>query len=120
MVNRAYSIIGSGYSYSGYYWSGSTSTSWFTCSGVVDYALGLPSHSNSPESLYRKVGSNLTTNRSNLNYGDLVFFSTSGRWCGHVGIYIGGGMMIDSIPNGGVAIRSLDYIGNFIGGGPIL
>ena len=40
MVQRAYSVIGSGYSYTGYKWTGSTSTSWFTCSGLVDYAMG--------------------------------------------------------------------------------
>lgn len=121
MVARAQSIIGSGYSYSGYYWSGSTSTSWFTCSGVVDYALGLSSHSNSPESLMAKVKARgtWTTSVSELKYGDLVFFTTS-RYCGHVGIYIGGGEMIDSIPGSGVGYRTLSYIGGFIGGGSIV
>lgn len=121
MVARAQSIIGSGYSYSGYYWSGSTSTSWFTCSGVVDYALGLPSRSNSPESLMADVKSRgtWTTSVSELKYGDLVFFTTS-RYCGHVGIYIGGGEMIDSIPGSGVGYRTLSYIGGFIGGGSIV
>lgn len=116
-VARAQSIIGSGYSYSGYRWTGSTSTSVFTCSGVVDYALGLGPKSNSPEGLYRKVS--IITDVNQLKYGDLVFFNTS-RWCGHVGIYIGGGMMIDSIPGAGVGIRSLDYIDGFIGGGSIV
>ena len=121
MVARAQSIIGSGYSYSGYYWSGSTSTSWFTCSGVVDYALGLSSQSNSPESLMAKVKARgtWTTSVSELKYGDLVFFTTS-RYCGHVGIYIGGGEMIDSIPGSGVGYRTLSYIGGFIGGGSIV
>lgn len=121
MVARAQSIIGSGYSYSGYYWSGSTSTSWFTCSGVVDYALGLSSRSNSPESLMAKVKARgtWTTSVSELKYGDLVFFTTS-RYCGHVGIYIGGGEMIDSIPGSGVGYRTLSYIGGFIGGGSIV
>lgn len=121
MVARAQSIIGSGYSYSGYYWSGSTSTSWFTCSGVVDYALGLSSHSNSPESLMAdvKARGTWTTSVSELKYGDLVFFTTS-RYCGHVGIYIGGGEMIDSIPGSGVGYRTLSYIGGFIGGGSIV
>ncbi len=118
MVARAYSIIGSGYQWSGYTWTGSTSTSAFTCSGVVDYAMGLPSWSNSPESLYAAVGSRLVSSTSQLNYGDLVFYSYGGRYPGHVGIYVGGGSIIDSIPNGGVAIRDVNYM-NFIGGGPI-
>lgn len=120
MVNRAWGIIGSGYSYSGYKWTGDPNTSWFTCSGVIDYALGLGTNSNSPESLYAAVGSNLTTDRSKLAYGDLVFFRHAGRTPGHVGIYIGNDQMIDSIPGAGVGTRDLDYIGGFIGGGPIV
>ncbi|MBE6469329.1 MAG: hypothetical protein E7001_05105 [Coriobacteriaceae bacterium] len=118
MVARAQSIIGSGYSYSGYRWTGSTSSSYFTCSGVIDYALGLRTNSNSPESLYSKV--NITKDMSKLKYGDLVFFSYGPRAVGHVGIYIGNGMMIDSIPGAGVGYRSVSYIGNFMGGGSIV
>ena len=117
MVARAYSIIGSGYSYSGYNWTGSTSSSWFTCSGVVDFALGLPSHSNSPETLYAAVGSNMKYDISQLNYGDLVFFPYAGRYPGHVGIYIGGGQMIDASPGTGVSIRTVGS--SFMGGGPL-
>lgn len=122
-MNRAYSIIGSGYSYSGYKWTGSTSSSYFTCSGVVDYALGLSSWSNSPQTLYNKVGSRMKYSVSQLNYGDLVFFTLhDGRSVGHVGIYIGNGKMIDSIPNGGVQIRNVTFIAgsdyrDFVGGG---
>ena len=118
LVARAYSIIGSGYSWSGYLWTGSTSTSWFTCSGVADFALGLPSHSNSPETLYAQVGSRMKYSVSELNYGDLVFFYYAGRSPGHVGVYIGGGDMIDACPGIGVTIRSADRA-SFIGGGPI-
>lgn len=118
LVARAYSIIGSGYSWSGYYWSGSTSSSWFTCSGVADFALGLPSRSNSPETLYAQVGSRMKYSVSELNYGDLVFFYYAGRSPGHVGVYIGGGDMIDACPGIGVTIRSADRA-SFIGGGPI-
>ena len=124
MVQKAYSVIGSGYSYTGYNWTGSTSSSYFTCSGLVDYALGLSPWSNSPTTFYNKVGSRLTTNVNSLQYGDLVFFKTGSRIT-HVGIYIGGGKMIDSIPNGGVGIHTLTYIAgsdyrDFAGGGPIL
>lgn len=119
MVARAYSIIGSGYSWSGYNWTGDVSSSSFTCSGVVDFALGLPSHSNSPESLWAQVGSNMVYDTSQLNYGDLVFYPFGGHYpTGHVGIYVGGGMIIDSIPNGGVAVRDVNYM-TFLGGGPL-
>lgn len=117
MLERANLIIGSGYSYSGYRWTGSTSTSYFTCSGVVDFALGYPSQSNWPESYYGKVH-NLTKDISALSPGDLVFFTYAGRAPGHVGIYIGNGQMIDSSPDGGVQVRSVRP-GNFMGGGSL-
>lgn len=118
MVARAFSILGAAHSMSGYYWSGNIYTSYFTCSGVVDFARGLPSWSSSPESLWAEVGSRMVYSTSQLNYGDLVFYPYAGRYPGHVGIYIGGGQIIDSIPNGGVAIRDVNYM-TFIGGGPI-
>ena len=122
MVARAQSVIGSGYSYTGYKWTGSTSTSYFTCSGLVDYALGYGPWSNSPESYLASVKARgtFTTSVGQLKYGDLVFFSSGGRYCGHVGIYIGGGSMIDSIPGAGVGYRTLSYIGGFLGGGSII
>ncbi|MEE1159645.1 MAG: NlpC/P60 family protein [Atopobiaceae bacterium] len=118
-VSRAFSIVGGGYRYSGYNWTGNTFTSEFTCSGVIDFARGLPSRSSSPESLYNEVGSRMVYNTSQLNFGDLVFYAYGGRVpTGHVGIYIGGGQIIDSIPNGGVSIRDVNYM-SFVGGGPI-
>lgn len=117
-VARAYSIIGSGYSWSGYSWSGSPYSSVFTCSGVVDFALGLPPRSNSPETYYAKVGSRMKYDNSQLEYGDLVFYACMGRAPGHVGIYVGNGQVLDSIPNGGVAIRAVDYMPT-MGGGSI-
>lgn len=121
MVARAYGIIGSGYRWSGYVWTGSVATSAFTCSGVVDYALGLPTNSNSPASLMAKVQARgaYTTSESKLKYGDLVFYNRGGR-IGHVGIYVGSGQVIDSIPNGGVQQRSLHFVDGFVGGGSII
>ena len=122
MVQRAYSVIGSGYSCTGYKWTGSTSTSWFTCSGLVDYAMGYGPWSNSPATFRSKVRY-LTYDVNSLSYGDLVFFKSGSR-ISHVGIYIGSGRMIDSIPGGGVGIRSSTYIAgsdsrDFAGGGPL-
>ena len=118
MVDRAYSVIGANYTWSGYVWTGDIYSSYFTCSGLIDFAMGRSTNSSWPESLYAEVGSHLTYNISNLQYGDLVFYSYAGRYPGHVGIYIGGGNIIDSIPGTGVAIRPVDYM-DFIGGGPI-
>lgn len=118
LLSRAYELLGSGYQYSGYNWTGSTSDSAFTCSGVVDYALGRDSQSSSPESLYEEVGGNLTTNVDNLNAGDLVFYGYGDREVGHVGVYVGDGYVLDSIPEGGVGIRPVDYM-DVVGGGSL-
>ena len=118
MLGRVYDLLGSGYQYSGYNWTGSTDDSSFTCSGVVDYALGRDSQSSSPESLYEEVGSNMVHDVNDLQEGDLVFYSYGDREVGHVGVYIGDGQVIDSIPDGGVAIRDVDYM-DVVGGGSI-
>lgn len=117
MIARAQAIIGSGYVYSGYTWTGSTATSYFTCSGVVDFALGYGPRTHSPEDYYAMVG-NLTTDISQLKVGDLVFFTYAGRYPGHVGIYVGNNTMIDSSPGGGVQYRTVSK-SSFIGGGSL-
>lgn len=118
LLSRVYSLLGSGYQWSGYNYTGDNSTSSFTCSGVVDYGLGRDSRSSSPETLYQEVGSNITTDVSSLQAGDLVFYSYGGRQVGHVGVYVGDGQVIDSIPNGGVAVRDVNYM-DVVGGGSL-
>lgn len=118
-VNRALSVIGAGYQPSGYNWTGTVSTSSFTCSGLVDFALGYPSNSNWPEKYYAMV-SNKTKDLSKLKSGDLVFFQYAGRSPGHVGIYIGNGTMVDSAPDGGVQVRAVNPDSAiFMGGGSL-
>ncbi|OCT15772.1 hypothetical protein A8709_09060 [Paenibacillus pectinilyticus] len=48
--------------------------------------------------------------KSNLQVGDLVFFTTpdSGKNIGHVGIYVGDGMMIHTYGEGGVKFTSIN------------
>ncbi|MZQ82657.1 hypothetical protein GQF01_11100 [Paenibacillus sp. 5J-6] len=48
--------------------------------------------------------------KSNLQTGDLVFFTTvdSGKNIGHVGIYVGDGMMIHTYGEGGVKFTSIN------------
>jgi cell wall-associated NlpC family hydrolase len=118
MLSRVYSLLGSGYQWSGYNYTGDNTTSSFTCSGVVDYALGRDSQSSSPETLYEEVGSNITTDVNSLQAGDLVFYSYGDREVGHVGVYVGDGQVIDAIPNGGVAVRDVNYM-DVVGGGSL-
>lgn len=61
-----------------------------------------------------------TTSQANLKAGDLMFWGSSTSSTGHVGMCIGGGMMIHS-SWGGVEICSVYYnSGSFVGGGPIV
>lgn len=117
MVSQAYQAIGSAYRYSGYVWTGNPATSAFTCSGLVDFALGRPSNSSWPTSLYAEVqgAGGIKKSISKLSYGDLVFTGTGG--IGHVGIYVGDGCFLDSSWDG-VGVRSINP-STFIGGGSI-
>lgn len=117
-VEKALSAIGSGYSGSGYYWTGSPSGSWFTCSGLVDWALGNSPHTNWPEKLMATTGSSKSMDQ--LAYGDLTYYVYGSRRPGHVAIYIGNGQIVDAEPNGGVQIRAVDFPGTYLGGGSIL
>lgn len=114
-VQKAMSARGSGYLWSGYVWTGSPNGSAFTCSGLVDFALGFRTNSHWPESLAAKTGTSKSI--SQLKYGDLVYYSYGGRAIGHVGIYIGNGQIVDSEPGGGVRVRSVTYPGRYVGGG---
>lgn len=120
VISRAQAALGSGYSWTGYRWTGSPSSSVFTCSGLVDFAYGYGPWSHTPESYYGLVkgAGNLTQDVGSLQPGDLVFFTYAGRYPGHVGIYVGGGQMIDSCPGGGVQYRSV-YQSGFMGGGSL-
>ena len=117
MVSQAYKAIGSAYRYSGYVWTGNPATSAFTCSGLVDFALGRPTNSSWPTSLYAEVqgAGGIKNSISKLNYGDLVFTGSGG--IGHVGIYVGDGCFLDSSWDG-VSVRAINP-STFIGGGSI-
>ena len=81
IIAFSYTYLGTPYRYGGTSYSGSD------CSG--QYALCTP----------------VTT--AERAPGDLVFFNTSGRGIGHVGIYLGGGQFIHASTSRGVIISSL-------------
>lgn len=99
VVEHALSLRGVPYVFGG------SSRSGFDCSGLTQYV-----YRNSGISLPRtasdqfRVGS--PVDRSQLQSGDLVFFSTYAPGASHVGIYIGGGRFV-SASNDGVSISSL-------------
>lgn len=81
-----------------YVWGG-TSPSGFDCSGFVQYVFehfGVQLNRTSEE----QYAEGVPVESSQLQPGDLVFFSTYAPGATHVGIYMGNGMMIDAEDRG--------------------
>lgn len=99
-----------------YTWGGASPEEGFDCSGLVMYAyaqLGysLP-HSSSMQLSYIQSHGRFTTDKSQLQYGDLVFFP------GHVAFYVGNGNVYGARrPGVGASTCSMSYFGTFLGGG---
>jgi peptidoglycan DL-endopeptidase CwlO len=96
-----------------YVWGGSTPRG-FDCSGFVAYVFAQIGVS-LPHSSYSMFGMGTPVSISELQPGDLVFFTGAS----HMGIYIGGGQFIHSPHTGDVVkISSLSgyYSSNFAGG----
>ena len=107
-------VVGIAMQYLGvpYVWGGSSPRG-FDCSGLVSYVfaqIGL----SLPHSSYAQFGMGTPVSISQLEAGDLVFFTGAS----HVGIYIGGGQFIHAPHTGDVVkISSLSgyYSSNFAG-----
>jgi cell wall-associated NlpC family hydrolase len=93
-VRTAYAQLGDPYVY------GAGGPSAFDCSGLTSFAWRAAGVS-LPHSSSAQYGSGPHVSRSNLQPGDLVFFYSP---ISHVGIYIGGGRMIDA-PHPGLSVR---------------
>lgn len=91
-----------------YVWGGeSPSEGGFDCSGLTQYVFKKAGYNlNRISSDQAKQGTSVS--RSNLQPGDLVFYSFQGNGSiNHVGIYIGGGKMIHS-PKPGDTVKTTD------------
>lgn len=89
-----------------YVWGGSNPTTGFDCSGLVQWSynkagISLPRTSGEQYRATKRISA------SQAKTGDLVFFSY-GSGISHVGIYLGGGQMLDS-QDRGVVVESLDW-----------
>ena len=111
VVDYAKTLIGKAYVYGG------VGPNSFDCSGFTKFVYGRFGvnllHSASAQA---NVGT--TISKSNLNLGDMVFFSQGGSSIGHVGIYVGNNSFIHAAnPQKGVVITSLSdgyYTRNYI------
>lgn len=104
-VRAAYSVLGRPYSY------GAGGPGSFDCSGLTSWAWGHAGVS-LPHSSGAQYGAGQHVSRSALRPGDLLFFYSPIH---HVGIYVGGGRMIDAPHTGTVvSVRSplwSEYVG---------
>ena len=101
-----------------YQWGGNSLTQGIDCSGLAQqgfahFGISLP------RTTYEQVGQGKAVNIDELQPGDLVFFDQSSEGPGHVGIYAGGGQMIEA-PHTGANVRMTDittpyYTQNFAG-----
>lgn len=71
----------------------------FDCSGLVMYAYGKVGVS-LPHSSRAQYGYGKAVSTSQLQAGDLLFFGDSPSTIHHVGIYIGGGQMVQALKSG--------------------
>lgn len=106
--DRGRSVRGTRYRY-----GGTSPRTGFDCSGFTrwvykEHGADLP-HSSMDQFRMGSRGRNKRIwKRSKLQVGDLVFFKTTSRRVGHVGIYIGNGKFIHSSSSGGhVRISSI-------------
>ncbi len=111
-------VISNAYQFVGWpYVTGSISPTngGFCCSGLTYYCYHLcgyeiPTNCGGQIARIQSLG-HWKTSMSELNPGDLIFTHS-----GHVGIYLGGGMMIDA-PTEGRTIQARSLWGQFYGGG---
>ena len=110
LVNHALSLQGIPYVFGG------TTRTGFDCSGFTRYVFA-GSGIRLPRTSYEQFATGQPVNRSQLQPGDLVFFSTYSTGASHVGIYIGGGRFVHASDQG-VRVTSLNdsyYAARYIG-----
>lgn len=110
LVSNALSLKGVPYVYGG------TSRSGFDCSGYTQYVFK-GSGISLPRTSSAQFNAGTSVQKSELQTGDLVFFTTYAKGPSHVGIYVGGGNFIHA-SNSGVRVTSLNdgyYANRYVG-----
>lgn len=115
-VNAANDVVGTPYSWGGGNASGKstgtccsprgqsgTNIAGFDCSGLTLYAYAQAGVS-LPRTAAQQYAASEPVNPKNARVGDLVFYGSSASSLHHVGIYVGGGYMIDA-PRPGTKVR---------------
>ncbi len=85
---------------------GSTGPSRFDCSGFTGYVYKKGASKKIPRTAQAQYNKYKHVSYKNIKKGDLVFFGGSKHSISHVGMYVGGGRMIDS-QNRGVVTEAV-------------
>ncbi len=100
MMNEIESWMGTPYAYGGESHSG------VDCSGFTQ-AVFSAVNIDIPRTASQQSAASEVVTPSNLQFGDLIFFNTSGSGISHVGIYIGNGFFAHASSSRGVVRESL-------------
>ena len=99
-----------------YVWGGTSPGAGFDCSGLTQWSyaqVGLWL----PRTAQQQFDATIRLSREQIQPGDLVFFAQtypSDTWITHVGIYVGGGVMINA-PQEGDVIKEVPVFAGFWG-----
>lgn len=121
-VNAALSQVGCAYLWGeqipgvGFDCNGLTNWAWAQAGVSIPYSSG---HYSYGQFQWMKESGRWVTSVSQLQMGDLVFFSyDGGATCYHVAMYVGGGQIVHAISySQGIQVTPLDWCDGFCGGG---
>lgn len=119
LIATAKSYLGTRYVY-----GGSTPSTGFDCSGLMQYVFAQHGISISRTAALQYSNDGTAVSKANLRPGDLVFFSSSDKAVGHVGLYMGNDQMIHaSSGSGKVIISNITtsyYVNHYVGAKRVL
>lgn len=118
IINTAKELLDTRYIYGG------TTTNGFDCSGYIQYVFNQHDIKLERTAAQQYTYNGTSVAKSDLQPGDLVFFSSSSQSVGHVGMYVGDGQFIHSSSGAGkVIITSLNtsyYVSHYVGAKRVL
>lgn len=104
LIMNAMSLLGVAY-----HFGGNSPTNGLDCSGFMQYIFRRSMGITLPRNSRQMATVGEAVSRSNMQPGDLVFFSPKGGGISHVGMYIGNGKMIHAPRTGkNIEITSID------------
>ncbi len=96
MVKKVENVIQTAASHIGtkYVWGGSSPSTGFDCSGLVQHSLAQGANVRVPRTAAEQYAAAVKVSNGQATRGDLVFFRTRGNSVSHVGIYLGNGKFL--------------------------